>query len=193
MLADDPRHGSTRGYAQGCRLDCCREAQNTYERNRRKRRNILGITRSIPALGTQRRIRALMALGWTSGDIANRCGWTTPQAVTVLLSGRRYVYRSTAEKIAAVYDQLSMTPGPSTRNWREAARKGWPPPLAWDNIDDPDERPRGIRTDTRRDLLAEWADLRAAGESIEQAAARLGVTVGAIVRAEFRAKRKAVA
>lgn len=192
MTPDDPRHGTTRGHAAGCRQDCCREARNEDERRRRKYRQVLGVHRRIDGTGTRRRIQALWAIGWTSQHIANACGWGTPQAVTEVVGVRRDVYASTATTIARVYDLMSMTPGPSAKNHREAARKGWAPPLSWDEdtIDDPSAKPRGVRTDDRRDLLADWADLRAAGESIEHAAARLGVTVGAIERAEFRAARK---
>lgn len=141
MSPDDPRHGTTAGHCAGCREDCCREARNYDERMRRKHRAVYGISRSVPAVGTQRRIRALMVLGWTSRDIAERCGWTTPQAVTELLTARRFLQRSTAALVAATYEQLSMRPGPSAQNRLRAERKGWPPPLAWDNIDDPDELP----------------------------------------------------
>lgn len=144
MTPDDPRHGTTAGHYAGCREPCCLDARNADERRRRKHRQALGITRSVPAVGTQRRIHALMAIGWTSRHIATACGWTTPQAVTELLTNRKYVYRSTAKAIAAVYDDLSMRLGPSTQNRRRAAEKGWAPPLAWDNnIDDPRARPRG--------------------------------------------------
>jgi hypothetical protein len=138
---DDPRHGTTAGYSAGCRLGCCREARNYDERMRRKHRDVLGIRRSVPAIGTQRRIQALMVLGWTSRDIAGRCGWATPQAVTELLTARRFLQRDTASAVAAAYDELSMLPGPSRQNRRRCQRKGWAPPLAWDNIDDPDEVP----------------------------------------------------
>jgi hypothetical protein len=58
------------------------------------------------------------------------------------------VHRGTAGQVARVYDELAMTPGPSTRARDAAARRGWVPPLAWDDdeIDDPQARPaRGPR------------------------------------------------
>lgn len=148
MSPDDPRHGTTAGYWTGCRERCCREARNADERLRRKHRDVFGINRSVPAIGTQRRIQALMVLGWTSRDIAERCGWATPQAVTELLTARRFIQRSTAALVAAAYDELSMRPGPSAQNRVRCRRKGWAPPLAWDNIDDPDEVPNFGGRDT---------------------------------------------
>ena len=135
MSPDDPRHGTTAGHAAGCRETCCREVRNADERNRRKRRQVLGIVRSIDNTGTVRRIQALWAIGWTSADIASACGWASPQAVTEIVSTRSFTYIGTANLVAAAYDDLSMRVGPSAKNRRDAGRKGWAPPLAWDDID----------------------------------------------------------
>jgi hypothetical protein len=140
MDALDPRHGTTRGHAAGCRLDCCREARNTDERRRRKQRQVLGIHRRVDATGTARRIHALMALGWPSREIALRCGWTTGEAV-LEVSRRTWVYNNTRATIARVYDELSMTPGPSASTRRRAALNGWLVPLMWDDIDRDPEPP----------------------------------------------------
>ena len=176
MSPEDPRHGTTAGHAAGCREACCREARNADERRRRKHSQVLGITRSTPALGTIRRIQALMAIGWTARDIAPRCGWGSAQAVTELLA-RTYVYTGTRNIIADVYDDLCMRPGPSAKNRRSAARKGWPPPLAWDDIDT-DPQPVGWQYQppsrfTRADTLAELDHL---GHGITAACRRLQIT-----------------
>lgn len=135
MLPNDPRHGTTRGHAAGCRELCCRTPRNLDEARRRKYRDALGIQRRIPALGTQRRIRALMALGWTGRTIADHCGWKSAEAVTEILKDRQFVFLATAAKIASAYDEMSMRVGPSDKNRAEARKKGWAPPLAWDDID----------------------------------------------------------
>lgn len=144
----------------------------------------------IDATGTTRRLRALYALGWTSTDIAPRLGWS-PARVGHLASGRQdQVHRDTAAKIAAVYDDLSMTvpqdpdvlPARTIRvhdrQRRQSAAKGWAPPLAWDDIDDPDERPTfGRRTRKTRDdidpavvervLTGEWRLRTSQAEKVE--------------------------
>lgn len=192
MSPDDPRHGTTRGHAAGCRQTCCREARNLDEARRRKYRQVLGITRSVDATGTRRRIQALMALGWPGHAIAGHCGWRTGEAVFEI-TRRNWVQRSTAEAVAHVYEHLSMTPGPSAQTRARAARMGWPPPLAWDDIDNPDEQPDVSKSArrTNADLLAEYAYLTAAGESAEQAARQLGVTLGAIEKARERERKVA--
>lgn len=197
MTPTDPRHGRPSGYDAGCRESCCRRAAAEYE-YRRRIDGILGRRYTVPSLGTARRIQALVALGWTFGQLSERLGRCHDYARKLAFQSDTYVRATTAQRVADLYEQLSMTLPPTTtgrERWRAnyarttAARNGWVPPLCWDDPDT-DERPHGVRTDDARDLLAEWADLRAAGESIEHAAKRLGVTVGAIERAEFRAKER---
>jgi hypothetical protein len=61
----------------------------------------------------------------------------------------KWVYRKTHEAVAAAYDALSMKLPPDTGISRQvrahAERRGWAPPLAWDDdtIDDPDAVPLG--------------------------------------------------
>lgn len=94
----------------------------------------------LPAVGTRRRIQALGRIGWSTYYIADRLG-TRQNVVWELSSRRRYVTRRTEARIRDLYDELSMTIGPSATTIRRAIASGWEPPLAWDDIDDPNERP----------------------------------------------------
>lgn len=105
-----------------------------------------GPNKPIEASGTVRRIRALIAIGWTRTEVAHGIGWTLSNLGTLLHRGAEpyagFVEVRTAEAVAALYDRLSMRPsgGPySARARAEARANGWPPPLAWDDdeIDDP--------------------------------------------------------
>lgn len=190
MSPEDPRHGSVAGYRAGCHADCCRRANTHYDILRRIDA-INGLRRTHDATGTIRRIRALRRIGWTLEHIATDSGVGTFQAVD-RIANRRVVTTATRDRIAATFDRLCMTPGPSAKAKAHAIRQGWPPPLAWDDIDDPNERPRGVTdANPRRDLLAEWDHLRTSGESIHQAALQLGVTVDAIEKALERERRVA--
>jgi hypothetical protein len=133
-----------------------------HEKGSRLRR-IQGITWAIPATGAQRRIRALIRLGWTSTDIAQAAGWSHRNAVLRILNGQhgrpcRWVERKTYYAISEVYERMSMELPPMNsyraRSRTIAASKGWPPPLAWDDIDDPNERPDLGGHDTAPDLIA---------------------------------------
>jgi hypothetical protein len=198
MSPEDPRHGTTRGYHGGCREACCKRAMARYEKACRLDRLRGG--RAVPALGAQRRLQALMRLGWSSHAIAAAAGLRHRNHVWRIINGQKgkptvWIQRDTDQWVREVYERLSMTVpqgGYSNRTRAHAERKGWPPPLCWDDPDT-DPEPRGIRDRERRDLHTEWAELQEAGESIEQAARRLGVTVGAIEKAAERRKKETAA
>lgn len=93
----------------------------------------------VPALGAERRVQGLMRLGYSHAVISSTAG-VTSYAFT------RGVYRRiTAEHWRAIddtYERLSGRRGPSEVTARRAERRGLLPPLAWDDIDNPHERPR---------------------------------------------------
>lgn len=146
MSPDDPRHGTTAGY-QAHRRDSappcaeCRRAAADYERKRSNDR-YLNRPRRVPSVGVERRVRALQAIGWSMDLIAAEGGWKDRDSIWYFVRGDSVTCtRRTAERIEAVYRKLSMTPGPSRITAIRAEKAGWPPPLAWDDIDNPDERP----------------------------------------------------
>lgn len=200
ILPDDPRHGTTRGYHAGCHEACCRAAMARYEKASRLARLRGG--RSVSALGAQRRLQALMRLGWSSNAIAVAADLPHRNHVWRIVNGQNgkpttWLQLSTDRWVRDVYDRLSMEipSGPYANRTRLfAERNGWPPPLAWVDIDDPNERPVIGRDSARyraEDLTAEWDHLRQSGTSMEMAARQLGVTVGAIERAIKRAEERA--
>lgn len=96
----------------------------------------------IFATGTRRRIEALGCLGWTHAAIARHCGISDRRVSYVAHSDR--VTARLARIIARAYEELWDTaPVPRTNGEQEqvrrtlerAARLGWAPPLAWDDID----------------------------------------------------------
>lgn len=161
MKADDARHGTTAGYHAGCRDLCCRRAIARYEKEGRLARLRGG--RAVPALGSQRRIQGLMRLGYTSQDIADAAGYNSRNGILRILKGQRgrpcvWLERSTADRIAAVYEALSERAPESTMVRRRvivlAESKGWPAPDRWLNIDDPAESPDPGYSQTRH-----WTEL----------------------------------
>lgn len=149
MTPNDPRHGTSAGYCAGCRDACCRTAIADYARDLRTRQYLAGGSLLVDALGTKRRIRALMSLGWTGLQIDAALGRKRTYAVSILCGPQR-VNRATADLVAEVFDRLAMrlpddVPGANrqviSRMRAESIRKGWPPPLAYDDIDDPAEAP----------------------------------------------------
>lgn len=153
MTPDDPRHGTTAGYDTHLRHgepSCadCRRAAALYE-NTLRMEKARGIRRTTTAVGVARRVQALVALGYTFRQIGEALGVAHDQPQKWARQDS-YVRSSTLERVAALYDAWSMTPAPQTtgrQRWSTsyartvAAKNGWVPPLAWDDIDDPDENP----------------------------------------------------
>ena len=96
--------------------------------------------------GTTRRVRALVALGWSQSKLAERLG--IMRSNFFLARGDRDVTVGTARAVRELYDELSMTLPPETE-WRDkiaasrarryANARGWVPPLGLDDerLDDP--------------------------------------------------------
>lgn len=153
MTPDDPRHGTYAGgrthrVAGEKPCEPCRRAEARYEQARQL--DILnGQPRSLPALGTMRRLQALATLGHTFARMADAMAMTQSGAHALATRPRAYVRATTAAKVDALYDAWSMTlPPADTARQRKAAayvrgvaaKRGWAPPLAWDDIDT-DRRP----------------------------------------------------
>lgn len=110
---------------------------------------ILGVTAqpSPPAgfvysIGATRRIRALVAIGYSLSDIARALNkWVQP-VLDLAWAKRPTVAEDTHQLVADLYERLSDTPGTSVRARNTAQKNGWVPPVAWDdNIDDPNAEP----------------------------------------------------
>jgi hypothetical protein len=124
------------------------------------------------ATGTRRRLQALIAIGWPIRELARQMGWTGNPGL-LLYGERQQVHKHTAALVADVYDRLWDVPGPSVRSRRAAARAGYAPPLAWDDIDDPAATPS---LDGGGDLVDEVVDevaVRRALDGDEATAVRL--------------------
>lgn len=96
----------------------------------------------IPATGVRRRLQALMRIGWSPAVLAPRLGMSRTNVSRLLLQGNVTV--RTHEQFAALYEQLWNVTPPAGDRWaqrtidatrKRAALAGWPPPLAWDDID----------------------------------------------------------
>lgn len=109
--------------------------------------------RKVSSLGTLRRIRALNRWGYTREQIAARAGWSR-SALTRLLE-QDVIYRETAATVARVYRDIvaSGIPGRSLKTRRRAEAAGWPGPLDWDDIDNPDEVPRCLIEEAHAEAL----------------------------------------
>lgn len=151
----------------------------------------------VTRLGLGRRIRALTALGWSLKRLARESG-LHPHTLRELRNGEPMpVWDRVRQQVLDAYDALHMaTPTATTKSQQAAitrarnlaARNGWAPPLAWDNIDDPYETPDVVPTRRQPLDLAEFLYLLRGGEHPERAAKRMGVTISAVEQAARRAE-----
>lgn len=158
----------------------------------------------VDSTGTHRRIRALVASGWSMAKIGARLGVTPSNFGSLMAAGQ--VTAATARSVRELYDELwDQAPPESEHRQKIAANRarnyararGWFPPMAWDDdtIDDPASRPSTGEKATRDQALAEDAEelIRSQGYTTELAAARLGVSVSYLNKAISRSRRKEVA
>lgn len=152
-----------------------------------------GAPMQIDPTGTRRRLQALACLGWLWSEIGAELGVTAARVGHMAAGQWRMVHRDNARKVAEVYDRLSMTVPPElerkphaavirARQRRDAARKGWAPPLAWDDatIDDPAATPTGLHGDEaiqrRQQRLEHLQQVLTAGGDLIDACNALGIS-----------------
>lgn len=135
----------------------------------------------IPIVGTQRRLQALMAVGYTIKELAARTGYSW-QSLSKIVNGHEARVRTDhAEKVEKLFIELQLIPGTNRRAILRAQRQGWPPPLAWDedSIDDPDAAPHAPRSD-KDAWFDDYQELRSIGLSHDQIAERWDVQANSL-------------
>lgn len=141
-----------------------------------------------PALGSTRRLRALVAAGWTLNGLERVLDVSRP-VLSRLLAGRlERVCRVTHETIRSAYMPLSDGPkDPDPRSIERARREGWGRPIDWDDdqMDNPDADQ--WRPPKRDDLIDAIADAATLGYNLHEAAAALDRKPDSIYQACRRA------
>ncbi|MDG4791973.1 hypothetical protein O7626_39865 [Micromonospora sp. WMMD1102] len=96
----------------------------------------------LPALGTVRRLQALVAYGYGIEHISTLSGLSMRHLFDLVAGRRPTVTIRVRHMVTDVYERYSTTPGPSKWAWAAGRARGWALPGAWDNIDDPDAVPQ---------------------------------------------------
>jgi hypothetical protein len=153
------------------------------------------------ATGSRRRLQALAAIGWSSLEVKEASGVSNGFLSAVRAGHHETLRPFFADKIAEAYDSLSMRVGPSTRARNLAQRKGWVPPLAWDDdeIDDPAAKPhtpKDVRIGHGRPLEYLLEDYQHTwdhhGGDVVMAAERIGMKPEALYQRLLRARRDGI-
>jgi len=145
----------------------------------------------VPSIGATRRLQAMVANGWTQTYIAQRLGMTVHNLGVVVHGHQAAVSAQRDRDIRALFNELEVRKGPSTRARNLGVKHGWALPLEWDEeaIDDPAGEPIPSRRtwgDARKDAAAERRgrvrELTEQGLSAEVIASQLKVSTRQIVR-----------
>lgn len=109
----------------------------------------------VDATGMVRRLQALHVMGWSRRELSDRLGVYHNALAAAHRTG--HASARLVRAVRALHDEL-WDQAPPTDTWRERASatrvrawatdQGWAPSMAWDDetIDDPQARPRGMRT-----------------------------------------------
>lgn len=146
--------------------------------------------RYVHPVGARRRIRALMTCGYRIRDLERELGGIGG-GLSPLLYTDTTITLGRARRIAAIYERLWHTTGPSPAAARRALAKGWATPLELDDdrIDDPTYTPslhrltpQIDRQQRRQQIRATVAALTKQGISAREIACHLGTSKRNVVR-----------
>ncbi|WP_424462964.1 hypothetical protein [Pseudoclavibacter helvolus] len=106
-------------------------------------------TKRIPAAGTKRRVEGLALLGWSKQAIADEAGVSRESLVAACTGRNQFVRPWLAHSVAKATGRLlTRTPTETrrvvSRSISDAKAKGYVPLMAWESLDDPTEKPKGV-------------------------------------------------
>lgn len=144
----------------------------------------------VPALGTIRRVQALVALGYPLFELAHRIHVTESDLAEVALKRPTMVHADLAAATSGLYVQLHLVPGPSADARKQARHFGWAAPFAWESnaaLDDPEAVPEGVPPRPTHvvvppDFAEIVADHRSLGHSDIEIAVATGITMDALLK-----------
>lgn len=151
----------------------------------------------VPAVGTRRRLQALVAQGWTITALAEQLG-RDMRSVHALCFADGCSER-TRTAVATLYTRMAGTQAPDgfarKRALTLAGKYGWVDSWAWGDVDldDPDAAPLEVAADEPGWVVTELAHLHDLGESPAQAIAQLGFTPDALEKLAYRYHRRDLA
>jgi len=144
----------------------------------------------VPALGTRRRLQALVAFGYSRTQLCQRIGMDITNGCRLFRDDQAAVTAATARTVEALFRELHMTPGLSVRARNEGRRRGWPMPMEWeeDTIDDPNAVPAPDTRDGPLNWGQQYSELKQLGYNDVEILRKFGSTASAMCRQMERYK-----
>lgn len=92
----------------------------------------------VPAIGVQRRLRALVSAGWPMAHLATELGMT-PANFAKVIHDQHQVTARVHRQVVELFGRLQLQAGPSQRARNIGLKRKWPLPMQWDEeaLDDP--------------------------------------------------------
>ena len=137
----------------------------------------------VPVVGTRRRLRALVTIGWSRAELMRRLGHHDTNGYRWFTDECEQVSAANARAVEKLFNELQLVPGMSSRARNEGKRRGWAPPLAWDEgtIDDPAAEPNtGARVAVP--FPERYRELKDCGYSDLLIAQKLGIQPPSLLR-----------
>lgn len=149
-------------------------------------------TGTVPSIGTIRRVKALGRLGWSMNAIVATAKQLDPSLPVTYGTLRQLLHDNppvvryrTATAVALAFGELAMRlpdhDRQSSQVRNRAERKGWLPPLAYEDIDDPNDVPSDWAY-LPADRATAIRELAEQGENATHIARRLDMTPRALER-----------
>lgn len=141
----------------------------------------------VCAVGTRRRLQALVAIGYDQSVLSRRLGMMEYNVSMLIIGRRDQTTPATVAAVKALFKELEPTHGGSKRALNRAQLNGWVPPMAWDEdaIDDPTAQPfiatvvKGHKAKADN-FVARIQDHRELGHTDEYVAKSLGISMDAL-------------
>lgn len=140
----------------------------------------------VPPYRAERRLQALNAIGYTTRAMAEGIGITQQMVERIMAGHRNWIDRRTFTRIDTFYRAACMTPGGNAQSIANGVKRGYAPPLAWDDIDDENELPQMDKLYRRRapesSRMTEIRELVEMGAGVNDVCRRLGITRSSLQR-----------
>lgn len=134
------QHGDLFAYLnRKCRCPSAREEYRLYRKRLRGGRQPYVL---VPATGTARRLQSLVASGHRQIDLAKALGFSKERLNALIFTARPRVKRETEARVKQLFARLDGKDGGSAHARTAAKRNGWVDLAAWDDVDDPTEKPK---------------------------------------------------